>query len=540
MSVTQRLMAPGGFSVKLRTDGDQFPDALAKQVGPFDQLVVTPVRLEPIAGFADADILGSAIYSGVIVGFPQPGEFTGYGTEMLFGTPDGAGPNLEDPVVRAAGTLSQWAGDLFPANGIGVGTITNTGLAAVTGSYQWCTRREAWLSVCRLAGAEYRVRPNMTIDAADPTLLFRSNPTVVVTRKAKGVDGPFQGLEGAMLQLSTDYEQYCTRAVVVGQGSAGNVRTGSTQITSPFTGPDGQPIVMTKFVDSPTETASNAITLAGTVLDEFAAPRRELRLSSRTYTVGRFVQPGDWIYAYDQVGGLSDPANQITYRGDLITPLRLRVYAITWPLEAGMGVYVRRRVGGTVTYIDLTDHVDWESDSTSPGEVAWEVGAASRPADDTSSTGVASLGANPEITARVAASSMQPGGVIGAAQLLTSVGPFGSVADVGLSVTWVADPARRYRITFDGEVNGTVAGDLLVAYITDGANNPVRRKVITVPALVGGAGYSDGSFSRTEVGLSGTVTRKVRLERNAGTGTANLFAAAFSPAQLVVEDIGLA
>jgi hypothetical protein len=488
MSVTQRLMAPGGFSVKLRTDGDQFPDALAKQVGPFDQLVVTPVRLEPIAGFADADILGSAIYAGVIVGFPQPGEFTGWGLESLLGTPDGAGQVLESPAARTTGTLSQWAGDLFPSNGLAAGTITNTGLGTVTGSYRWCTRREAWASVCRLAGAEYRVRPNMTVDAADPALLFRSTPTVVVTRKAEGVDGPFQGLEGAMLQLSTDFEQYTTRAVVVGQGTAGNVRTGATQITSPYTGPDGQPIVLTRFVDSPTETATNAITLAGSVLDQFAEPRRELRLSSRTYTVGRFVQPGDWIFAYDQVGGLSDPSNQITYRGELITPLRLRVYAITWPFEAGMGVYVRRRVGGTVTYVDLTDHIDWESDSTSPGEVAWEVGAASRPADPSGETGVATLGVNPEILARA-----------GTAESWITLGLTSPWANFG--GTWVGAGYRKVgdQVDLRGLVAGGASGSTIATLPV--GHRPPGDLVMSTACDVGGGNV----FARIDVRTNGDV-----------------------------------
>jgi hypothetical protein len=488
MTVTQRLMAPGGFSFRLRTAADQFPDALAKQVGPFDQLVITPQRLEPITGFGDADILGSAIYAGVITGFPQPGEFTGLGLESLLGTPDGAGPNLETALVRSGGTLAQWAGDLFPANGIGVGTITTAGTTNVSGSYQWCTRREAWMSVCKLAGAEYRVRPTMTIDAGPAASLFAATPRVVVTRKAEGFEGAFQGLEGSMLQMSMDFEQYTTRAVVVGQGTAGNVQTGASQITSPFTGPDGQPIVMTRFVDSPTDSATNAINLAGSVLDDYSSGRRELKLSSRTYTVGRFVTPGDWIYAYDQVGGLSEPTNQITYRGELITPLLLRVYAITWPIEDGMGVYVRRRVGGTVSYVDLTDWVDWEASSSNPGDVQWEVGAASRPADPEGDRGVGTLGVNPEIMARTGA--VEPWAPLA----LTS--PW---VDYGFS--WIGAGIRRVgdmvelRGLVAGGTSGTTIATLPIGF------RPPGDLVMTTACDVGGGNV----FARIDARASGAV-----------------------------------
>lgn len=538
MTVTQRLMAPGGFSVRLRTDDSTFPDALAKQVGPFDQLVITGQRLEPITGFADSDILSVAIYSGVITGFPQPGEFTGYGPEILFGTPDGGGQLLETAVSRTAGTLSQWAGDLFPSNGISAGTITNTGLATVTGTYQWCTRREAWLSVCKLAGAEYRVRPNFTVDAALPSTLFRSTPNVVVTRKTEGVDGPLQGLQGAAMTMSQDFEQYTSRAIVVGQVSGANVRTGSAGVTSPYTGPDGNALVMARFVNSPTDNAANALILAGEVVDAYSTPRRELKLSSLTYSVTRFVTPGDWIFAYDQVGGLSDTANQITYRGELITPVRLRVYAVTWPLESGMGVYVRRRVGGTVTYVDLTDWVEWESDSTSPGEVQWEVGAASRPASDTvaGDAGVATLGANPEILARSVDAFRLPGGYIAKAEMTASSGTTGTTPIYPASVSFNAFAGRRYRYTLQGNVASTVANDVVSLGIADGAGVIIDQTLIACPSTL--ASFNGSLVFEELINTTGSVQRQISVYRSVGTGNVAIGATATLRTKLLIEDIG--
>lgn len=536
MTVTQRLMAPGGFSLKLRTDADEFPDALVKQIDGWDQLVITANRLEPITGFSDVNILSAAIYSGVITGFPQPGEFTGYDASVLMGTPDGAGQVIDTVLSRSAWTLSQWAGDLFPTNDVTAGVITTTGANAVTASYQFCTRREAWTSVCRLAGAEWRVNPDFTVDAAVPATLFVSTPRVVVTRKAEGTDGPYQGLEGSMLQLSKDFDQYTNRAIVIGQGAAGNVKTGTAGFTSPYTAPGGSPLVMSRFVNSPTDGAANALILAGEVVDAYSEPRRELRLSSRTYTVGRFVEPGDWIYAYDQVGGLYDTANQITYRGELITPLRLRVYAITWPIEEGMGVYVRRKaLGGAVTYVDLTDHVAWEATSRAPGEVQWEVGAASRPASDTvrADSGVATLGVNPEITARMSGSGIE----VAYAERTTPYNMVAGIQDIpGVSVTFTAPADRKYKITAAAYVGSSTDANVRFALvIADGSSAQIQSSQVQTQTI---NHYIKSEFSARVTPSAGSVTYKLRVQDLTGAAVAGVDAGATFPTFIQVEDIG--
>lgn len=132
-----------------------------------------------------------------------------------------------------------------------------------------------------------------------------------------------------------------------------------------------------------------------------------------------------------------------------------------------------------------------------------------------------------------------PWGTVAYAETTTSQNTITTLVDLtGLSVTWAALTGRRYRITLFAEVNGTAAGDLGVAYITTDANVEVRRHVFTVPALVGGVGYSAIQTSRVESGLSGSVTRKARLQRNSGAGSVSLFASATTPAHLIVEDIG--
>jgi hypothetical protein len=131
------------------------------------------------------------------------------------------------------------------------------------------------------------------------------------------------------------------------------------------------------------------------------------------------------------------------------------------------------------------------------------------------------------------------GGLVMAyASVTASQSSITSVTDLtSLTVTFTALSGRLYRTTFHGEINGTVEGDLLIAYITNGAGTQLQRGIVSVPALSGGSGYTQMCLQHYWTG-SGSTTHKVRLERNAGTGTANLFAAANSPAIILVEDIG--
>jgi hypothetical protein len=145
-------------------------------------------------------------------------------------------------------------------------------------------------------------------------------------------------------------------------------------------------------VNAPKEEAPSAVATA--VVAERNTVRRELTLSSRTYNVSRFIEPGDWAWVWDEQAGLSDQSNQVTYNGQLITPIKLRVYSVTFPIEQGVGVYVRRS-GATATYTDVSEWVEWET-----GDVRWEVGAAPLPLAGSAAAGTAFLGVNADVLAR--------------------------------------------------------------------------------------------------------------------------------------------
>jgi hypothetical protein len=531
MPVTRRLMKPGTWSLKLR---ENTPKSVYSRVGRGDLLVLLPNRLQPVDGFTDASLLAAATYTGTITALPSSTDLRGHGLEWWLGTPKGYGPGtagtqglLTTPVAFTAGTLSQWVTALCPP-GLTVGTVTNGALPTLTNSYQFVTRREALDDVCRKIGAEFRVNPTGTIDAAAPATLFGANAQVVVTRKEEGRDGPYQGLQGSVISTSRDIEEFISKAVVVTSGTGTATTATTTTGSTLFRDPQGNLCHVERYIDAPSELAANAGLIGTAAINRFNVERRDLRLSSKTWNVSRFAEPGDYVYAYDAADGLVDAANQIIYRGEVITPLALRVFGLSWPIESGMGVYVRTATGvGTFTWTDLSDHMVWET-----GDVSWEVGAARRPLVGTS-TGptsegtVAYLGVNPTVSARAAA----PGYVDRGGGFTPQTGITAATDLTDCSVTFTAPPGRLYRIYGQCRVLQNAATSVPELEVAENGTtidkwsetlNAGQTAMATVTALAAPA--------------AGAVTYKLRLLT--GAGNVDTVIGATQPSRIIVEDIG--
>lgn len=133
---------------------------------------------------------------------------------------------------------------------------------------------------------------------------------------------------------------------------------------------------------------------------------------------------------------------------------------------------------------------------------------------------------------------------------IAAVGPFGvhawigkasgadqagiaAITDItGATVTWTADATRIYKLTLNVNLQKLTTANNVSTYITDGSNNvKIARSttmaindVIAVPLVW------------TESGISGSQTRKGRVETATGTVTVtNTFT---RNAIMMVEDIG--
>lgn len=100
-----------------------------------------------------------------------------------------------------------------------------------------------------------------------------------------------------------------------------------------------------------------------------------------------------------------------------------------------------------------------------------------------------------------------------------------------MSVTWNADPTRRYKTTMILTCYPTTGPASVVAQIANASNALIRRSFVTVPTA---NYYTEIAVVAVETGLSGAQTRKAQINTSAGTLT--LYAAA-TTAVIVVEDI---
>ena len=399
MSVTERLQKPGQFNIRLRAGALA---ALGYQVEKFDHIVITPNRLNPIGAFSDANVLDAAMYTGVITAKPDVDQFVGHGLGFWLGTDEGLGDLLDAKVSNTAGTLSTWVSSLRPAS-LGAGTVTNTG-NTLTYDYQYVSRREAMDHMCRAVGANWRINPDFTLDAAAPATLFTNytTPKAVITRKPEGYEGSTAGIQGVDIVRGTDVLGYTTKVIVIGKtGDGATVATGSATQATTYKDGLNNAVVMERFVNAPTEPAANVATYAQSVLNLFSATQRSsVKLTSSTYAASLRVKPGERVYVYDSRAGLTDSANQLQWRGQRITPVILQVKAITWPILDNYGVYARRS-GATAAYVDLSDWVEYEGTEQNPGLTEWQVGTSNADIDqDPEQLGPAYLGSNPDALAR--------------------------------------------------------------------------------------------------------------------------------------------
>lgn len=413
VSVTEYLMKAGRFDVKFRPDA---PRSAASSVALFDQIVVTPTRLDTIGGFTDARVLAAAIYAGVVTVKPRTDKITGQGLAWYLGTDDGRGDLIDTAITNTAGSLSTWVTSLCPSS-LTVGTVDNTSTSTLTFTYQFLSRREAFAHMVRSTGAEYRVNPAGTIDAKIATTLFTNTPTVLFSADAAGSYAGLTGINVTNADPVTDVEDLTTKVIVVGKTSDGaTVASATATAATSYKDFNGNTLVMERFVNAPTTPTANLSAYATATIGLYGQTRQSFAVSSRTYAAPTLVRPGDWVYVHDPASGLVDTANQVAWDGALITPVKLRCKGYTWPIQAGMGVYARHP-GSPATYTDLTDWIAWENTDT-----RWEIGASiSDPESDQSQLSAAFLGVNPEIVNRVASMGRRTGVILtDAAQTITT------------------------------------------------------------------------------------------------------------------------
>jgi hypothetical protein len=121
--------------------------------------------------------------------------------------------------------------------------------------------------------------------------------------------------------------------------------------------------------------------------------------------------------------------------------------------------------------------------------------------------------------------------------ITTSQGSITSLVDVtGATLTFTGVANRLYKANWRGFFSSTVATDVFNILLTDNSNN-IQDQFLICPATTSDVSYH-AEFIFTPG--AGSITRKLRIQRQSGSGTGSLTAGATFPLQCWIEDIGIA
>ena len=354
--INEVLMAPGSFTVPLRDDA---PYSLVVTAATFGHVVITDQWVEP-GTFADATLLSMARYSGVVLGRKYDNgmaEINGAGMAWWLGD-ETEGPILETKVTLAADTLDDCLTGILPS-AVTKGTVSNTG-TNFTGQFQWDTSLQALRTVCAAVGAEWRVNPNGTLDAATASALFEYDvPKVVVLRDNWGSDPNYLGLPSDHIRSIVDGRRYANKVHVLQDDLDGTFTSqGNDTTADSYLDIHGNALSRIALVtDSVVDSTSIATFMANELLERVVDEQQDIDTSQlhadSTFSVG------DRFYCYDPPYFI-DTDNEVAFRGDIIYPKKIRLLEASWALSPGMGVYYR---ASDATYTDLTRYIRWERDT---------------------------------------------------------------------------------------------------------------------------------------------------------------------------------
>lgn len=378
--IEERLVGSGSFEFSLQTETPfQIIDVCNLETAAFAHVVVTPTRIDHRA----VDVTGlltAARYVGVYRRRSGDGlRLSGAGLSIWLGDEDDKGILTEVP-VNSTKSFTDWVNAIVNVGGtyqLGNGLdVTPSSIEAIAGSYRLrhvtgVTARTLLDSVCLKAGAEWYVDTTGVVWVGTPGWLWPStaDPRVVVSRHGGSRDVNICGLHATGFDADEDVEDFSTDVHV---HWVDDTEVWIESTSRPWDRFDGDDALWARAIDA-TEIADalNVEQIGQRELAKTDEIRRQLNLSVDAYDIGADVVPGDTIYVYDERAGYVG-ATQLPYRGEILFPVEKRVYATTWPVQQGMGVYLL--VGGTSGEVtDLTDWVAFED-----GDTTIEVGAPRR------------------------------------------------------------------------------------------------------------------------------------------------------------------
>lgn len=386
MPVTENYMASGSWSLRFKDAPPSIVNSLDPATAGFGLIVITPTYTPlDVAPVDVAGLFAIARYAGVYRRMAG-GTISGAGLITLLGDEDGKGPILETLVGGTSPpvTVNEWISTLFASsvNGVSGGNGSNT--ASYFGSFRYVTVRQALETICAAANCEFNVRiraGSIKFDAAtlspvSSNAFDRSTKTVVARRQRGPTDPTNVTLRGVFGDMSTeiDVEGITSKTIVIAQADGGASFGSATNGSWPYVGIDGAALVYTQVVSASDVARGYETTAASRIQTDTTTVHREIVLRTDDYDISGNVAMGDNAYVFDPQLGIVDYANAVSYMGEQLPALQVRIYGHTWPVQQGMGVFFLPPTGSSPTPIDLTPYIEFESTTA-----RIQVGALPRP-----------------------------------------------------------------------------------------------------------------------------------------------------------------
>ena len=245
-----------------------------------------------------------------------------------------------------------------------------------TGKHYMESAYKSLKTICTSVDAEFKMQNDGTIDVGPPSSIFTGHenqtPTGIIVRRLSGPDPEITGYSGIDLTTEFNAEDYVSRVELIASNYGAEINLGQADAKSvPYKDLHGNTLERIQILSENDIPESMRDIRAEAYLNEYNKIQKTLNVGLENYDVSGDIGTGDVIYVYDPDVGFEDTSDdaalenrdrfEITYQGQILHPVKIRVMGLSFPITDTMGVFYR---DGDGNYTDLTDYVEFEVGTT--------------------------------------------------------------------------------------------------------------------------------------------------------------------------------
>ena len=277
-----------------------------------------------------------------------------------------------DGLVITRGTAKYWD-NFTPSTSAPTATTANK---TYTGKHYLESAYRAIKTICTSLDAEFKMNNDGTIDVGPRSSLFTghesSTPQGMIVRRLSGPDPNITGYSGVDLSTEFNAEDYVSRVELTASQVGAEINLGQADAKDvPYKDLFGNTLERIQILAENDIPDSMRDIRAEAYLNEYNKIQKTLNVGLEDYDISGDIGVGDIIYVYDPDVGFEDTSVdaalenrdrfEITYQGQILHPIKIRVMGLSFPISDDMGVFYRDKDG---VYTDLTDYVVFETGIT--------------------------------------------------------------------------------------------------------------------------------------------------------------------------------